>query len=178
MAYCDECGAEAAERNGRPACPAHGPRWRLIRNAPTAAAVIVGAAGILLARRAREPFRGTWEVPGGFVELGEHPVDAARREVREELGLELTVTGLVGIYLAPSPRGQWLQTVVVEGTSDGDPVADPDEVTDWRWFAPADIPVVMAADHRRRVEDWMAGRTVPLPAGWEGPGWCGPAHGP
>lgn len=166
MAFCDECGSRAPDVDGRPTCSHHGVRWRLLRNAPTAAAVIVGDAGILLARRACDPFRGKWEVPGGFVELGEHPVDAARREIAEELGVDLHVSGIVGVYLAPGHTGQWLQTVVVEGTISGEPDPDPDEVTECRWFGLDEIPAAMAADHRRRVDDWMIGSTVALPAGW------------
>lgn len=41
--------------------------------------------------RAREPYRGKIDVPGGFLELGEHPVDALEREVMEELGVEVNV---------------------------------------------------------------------------------------
>ena len=168
MAYCDECGARCDNGTGPaafPSCAQHGPRWRLGRNAPCAATLIEADGQVLLGRRARDPWAGCWEVPGGFVELGEHPADAAVREAREELGVDVTLTGLLGVYVTKTPR-DWLQIVVyVATTDDRTPVADPAEVAEWRWFLPEDIPMDMAADHRRRIDDWLDGRAVPLPAG-------------
>jgi ADP-ribose pyrophosphatase YjhB (NUDIX family) len=164
--HCEACGAPAPEVDGVPTCPEHGRRWRMVRNAPCAAAIIADDAGrVLLSRRAREPYAGMWEVPGGFVELGEHPAEAARREAREELGLDIVLTGLVGVYVERSRRGGFLEITTYTATTGGTPVPDPAEVTEWRWFGPGEIPDVMAADHRRRLADWEAGRTVALPAG-------------
>ncbi len=164
--HCERCGAPSPDREGVPTCPAHGARWRMVRNAPCAAVVISDDDGrVLLSQRARAPFAGMWEVAGGFVELGEHPADAARREVREELGLDVVLIGLIGEYVAAADHGGWLQITVYAGTARGEPVADPDEVLAWRWYRRDEVPEVMAADHRRRLEDWWAGRTVPLPGG-------------
>lgn len=164
--HCEACGAPAPTVDGVPTCAEHGHRWRMVRNAPCAAVVVADDRGrVLLSRRARQPYAGMWEVPGGFVELGEHPAAAARREVREELGVEVTLTGLVGVYVVRSQRGGWLEVTVYCGTAAGSPRPDPAEVSEWRWFAPDEVPAVMAGDHRRRVDDWLAGRVVPLPAG-------------
>lgn len=169
MWFCDECGRSA--HGGQPlageapTCPEHGPRWRLVRNAPCAGAVIVRDGRVMLGKRAKAPFRGCWEVPGGFVERGEHPADAAVREVREELGIDVTLTGLVGVYLEDSVAGEALQVTVYEAVTDATvAVPDPSEVSEWAWFAPADLPAEMAGRHRLRVDDWLAGRCVPLPA--------------
>lgn len=168
MWFCDECGRPAQggdpAASDPPVCTEHGPRWRLVRNAPCAAAVIVRDGRVLLARRAREPFAGWWEVPGGFVERGEHPTEAAVREVREELGIDITLTGLVGTYLEPSARGETLLITAYEAATDATtPVPDPDEVVEWAWLAPDQFPTEMAGRHRLRLDDWLAGRTVPLP---------------
>ena len=61
------------------------------------AAIIVDNGEILLVKRANEPARGKWSPPGGVVELGESLVDAVRREVREECGLEIEVDGLLDV---------------------------------------------------------------------------------
>lgn len=169
MWFCDQCGLEATggdpQAGVAPTCVTHGPRWRLIRNAPCAAAVIVRDGHLLLGRRARHPFAGQWEAPGGFVERGEHPTQAAVREVREELGIEITLTGLVGTYLEESTRGEALQVTVYEATTDAETCTpDPAEVSEWAWFAVDDLPPVMAGRHRLRLDDWLAGRTVALPA--------------
>ena len=169
MWFCDECGAPATggdrAAGAPPVCAEHGPRWRLVRNAPCAGAVIVRDGQVLLARRAKEPYAGWWEVPGGFVELGEHPSDTAVREVREELGIAIELTGVVGTYLEVSGVGEHLQVTVYEATTGPtDPTPDPAEVLAWAWFAPDAIPAELAGRHRIRIDDWLAGRTVPLPA--------------
>jgi mutator protein MutT len=46
---------------------------------------------VLLVKRANEPLKGEWSVPGGAVELGETVADAVRREIREESGIEVKV---------------------------------------------------------------------------------------
>ena len=55
-------------------------------------ALIVEAGKILLVRRAQEPLKGRWSIPGGLLELGEPLQDGVRREVREETGLEVEPT--------------------------------------------------------------------------------------
>ncbi|MCI4370683.1 MAG: NUDIX hydrolase, partial [Thermoplasmata archaeon] len=67
----------------------------------------VSRGRLLLVLRAREPFRGTWALPGGFVEAAESVEDAVVRELREETGLRARTVGLVGVYSQPGrdPRG-------------------------------------------------------------------------
>ncbi len=52
---------------------------------------------VLLVKRAREPAKGLWSVPGGLVDVGETLEEAVQREVREEVGLEVRVGPLVEI---------------------------------------------------------------------------------
>lgn len=70
-------------------------------------AVILHQDGIVLIKRDRPPFAGSYALPGGFVEVGETVEAAAVREAREETGLTIELLGLVGIYSNPSrdPRG-------------------------------------------------------------------------
>ena len=57
---------------------------------------------IWLLKRGFAPAKGLWTFPGGFVDLGESVEEAARREAREEIGIDLELTGLVGVYSRPS----------------------------------------------------------------------------
>lgn len=86
-------------------------------------AVIVDDEGqCLLVRRSlhNRSFVGTWEWPGGKAEVGEAVDEAVLREVREETGLEIALTGIAGVYRIEMPK-QFLAVLcmeahVVEGT--------------------------------------------------------------
>ena len=59
--------------------------------------VIFDGASVLLAKRGQEPAKGTWSLPGGAVELGEKVVNALKREIQEEVGIEIEVGGLIRV---------------------------------------------------------------------------------
>jgi ADP-ribose pyrophosphatase YjhB (NUDIX family) len=60
-------------------------------------AIVLHEGRVLLVRRGRPPAAGKWSVPGGLLDLGETTAEAARREVREECGIDVRVEGLVGV---------------------------------------------------------------------------------
>ena len=57
---------------------------------------------VLLVKRSVEPKKGSWCLPGGFMELGETPEQAALRELKEETGLTGRIEMLLGVYANPS----------------------------------------------------------------------------
>lgn len=167
-AHCYDCGAPCEPGPPAPICPDHGPRWKLIRNGPCAAVIVTRDDGkVLLGRRAIEPHRGKWEVPGGFIELGEHPADAARREAHEELGTEVTLVGLFGVYVDEGVTGP-LQTTVYGALARSAPDPDPAEVIEVGWFDPGTPPEPMVPAHRRRLADWVRREGVRAGAGLAG----------
>ena len=105
--FCPRCGAEL-DLDLAPASVSC-PTCALVVYAnpkPTVCALIVDDAGrLLLGRRAIEPFAGFWDLPGGFVEEGEHPLDALRRELREETGHAARTWKRLGV-VHPNPAFQ------------------------------------------------------------------------
>ena len=97
--FCPRCAAEALVTFPRSLqCDACGYR-ALWSPEPVAATIPRDADGrIWLLRRALHEGAGRWTFPGGFVELGETVEDAARRETREELDMEIELGELVGVY--------------------------------------------------------------------------------
>ncbi len=68
---------------------------------------------IILIKRKYEPFKGCWAIPGGSVETGETVEEAARREAKEETGLDVKLTSIGGVYSDPDrdPRGHVVSIV-------------------------------------------------------------------
>jgi len=80
------------------ACPAC--EWVFYNNsAPCVGVVVVREDKVLLVKRALEPFKGWWDIPGGFLESGEHPADGAKREILEETGLLIEPTEVLGFFM-------------------------------------------------------------------------------
>jgi ADP-ribose pyrophosphatase YjhB (NUDIX family) len=101
--FCPKCGASLTARKLRAFEPERlvcdGCGFVLYLNPKVAAGTIVEfGGGIVLLRREIEPRRGFWAHPGGFVDRGETLEAAARRETREEVGLEVEVQDPVGAY--------------------------------------------------------------------------------
>ena len=135
--FCPRCGAEADVRFPRSiTCPQCG-YGAYYNPKPVACAIPTTADGeIILMRRATEPSRGRWTMPGGFVDLGESVEDAAVRECREELAIAIELRDLVGVY----SRAQDRIVVVVYGAHARGTPQPTDEALEVRAFVPSDIP--------------------------------------
>lgn len=121
----------------------------------TACAVIRDGDGRVLLTQ-REDYE-VWCLPGGHVEDGESLATAAKREVREETGLRVEVTHLVGIYSRPTWR-TGIHTACFAGrTIGGQLCGQPEEVVDLRFFDPNRLPDDIFAGHELIMLDALAG---------------------
>ncbi len=107
---------------------------------------------IVLIKRKNDPFRNKYALPGGFVEIGETTEDAAEREAKEETGLDISITELVGIYSDPTrdPRRHTVSTCYL--ASGSGTLSAGSDAADAGLFDPDQIPK-LAFDHGRMISD-------------------------
>jgi 8-oxo-dGTP diphosphatase len=107
---------------------------------------------VLLIRRGHEPFKGCWAIPGGFVDIDEDLEDAARRELREETGVEAAELVQLHTFGNPrrDPRGRNI-SVAYLGRIKAEDVAPRagDDAAEVGWFSLARPPRPLAFDHRQ-----------------------------
>ena len=141
--FCPRCASVLAGDEARLACTACG-FVAYANPKPTATAVCVDGDGrVLLTRRAIEPNAGAWDLPGGFVDEHEHPLDALRRELREETGYEVEPVELLGIWMDQYGGDSTAHTTMnlfwAARVLRGEP-QPADDVSELRWFAPDELP--------------------------------------
>lgn len=110
---------------------------------------------VLLIRRRHDPFAGCWALPGGFIDMDETLEQSARRELKEETGIESGRMIELGIYGDPGrdPRGRTitLAYLAIVDPAKLDPRADGD-ADDVDWFS-LSRPPKLAFDHAKILAD-------------------------
>ncbi|MGO9351297.1 MAG: NUDIX hydrolase [Mycobacterium sp.] len=134
---------------------------------PSTTAVVTDEHDRIVLIRRRD--NDLWALPGGGMELGESIVDTAVREVREETGLDVEVTGLIGVYTNPRHVMAYTDGEVRQQFSlcfttrllGGDLLAD-SESTDIAWTPSQDIPSLnMHPSMRLRIQHYLEHRDTP-----------------
>ncbi|MDP1555729.1 MAG: NUDIX domain-containing protein [Hyphomonas sp.] len=98
---------------------------------------------LLLIQRLREPEAGAWGLPGGKIDFGEPAMDTARREIAEELGIEIEILGLACIAetIDQGDGRHWVAPVYQARIRSGTPrILEPEKHGGWGWFALDDLP--------------------------------------
>ncbi len=127
--------------------------------------VIIGQGDDIYLIKRRNPPLG-WALPGGFVDQGESAEDAARREVKEETGLDVMLHYMLGVYSQPDrdPRFH-TATVVYIARATGVPKAGDDAETISQ-FSIEHLPEELCFDHAQILSDYhwfLASGTMPKP---------------
>ena len=134
---------------------------------PAASAVVVNEAGELLLQRRSD--NDQWALPGGTMDVGETLAQTAIREVKEETGLDVEVTGIVGIYSDPGhvieyPDGEVRQefNVCFSARMLGGQLTRSAESKDVRWVSPVELEALLMHESiRLRIRHYLERRTVP-----------------
>lgn len=161
--HCLACGARlrTARQDGFPRwrCPRCG--WVFYNNpVPATVAVVVGRRGILLCRRAADPYRGMWDLAGGFIEADEAPLDGLRREIREELGARVQRARFRGFVLDRYGVGGIPVLGLVYEVRLAGRITARSDVSEVRWFARDALPwrQIGFASIRRSLRAYLRGR--------------------
>ncbi len=115
--------------------------------------ILIEEGSILLIQRKHSPYKGSWALPGGFVEYGEKTEDAMVREMSEETGLKTKIVRLEGVYSDPhrDPRGHTV-TIVYLVERVGGRVNAGDDAIGAKFFKVNELPD-LAFDHAIVVKD-------------------------
>jgi ADP-ribose pyrophosphatase len=134
--HCPRCGRPGFNRGG-PALDCEGCQFQLYLNPAVAAAGLIfdEHGRLLVIRRAKDPGKGLFAVPGGFVDKGETAEAAVAREIREEVGLEVTalryLLSHVNSYQFRGVTYSVLDLFYEADVASLDVVHDPDELSGW-----------------------------------------------
>ncbi len=152
------CGADLVEQSGNLACTKcdfvnyQNPR-------PTVTGLVLHENKLLLTKRAGAPFKDWWDLPGGFMDKGETPEEAIKRELMEETELDIRIDKLFGIYPGTYPSDTepfHILSMIYLATSDSGDAQAFDDVCESRWFSKEEIPEQIAFDSNQNViRDFM-----------------------
>ena len=150
--FCPLCG-ERLDATDPPACP----RGHFVHydNPPTTVQAWIEREGTyLILKRNEEPFAGEWDLPGGFVEMGESPAEAVVREVAEETGLTVAPTEIIGAFTsAYGDTGRHTVDIAYLCRVDGgDFELDHVEKSDAAWVALEEMPTLAFAGERQALD--------------------------
>ncbi len=163
LRFCQACGNELGEADGEGGASCPGCKRTWYRNmAPTVGAAIVRDGKALATIRAFEPQKGKLDVPGGFLRMGEDPIEGLKREVKEELDVEIDVSMADVVQMVPhayGDDGEWVLSAGFKVRWIGGELSPADDVADVRWLTEDQIDSGdFAWDHdktllRRALED-------------------------
>lgn len=170
--FCPVCACNlevlsAGADRGRLACPQD--HFIDYQNpAVTAFAFVEHDERYLVLERAHQPYKGCWDLPGGFVEAAETPDEAVSREIFEETGLEVDLLSIVGVYKSRyGDEGKWTVDVAFRCRATLDELNLSDENSEAAWISIEEMPQLAFAGERSALEELrasLAPRTAEAPA--------------
>ncbi|MEA3488994.1 MAG: NUDIX hydrolase [Candidatus Omnitrophota bacterium] len=160
--YCPMCGSrlewDFIEERDRQVCKSCG--WiNYLNPTPVVSCLVKNGKGeLLLIRRGIEPCKGSWALPGGFIELNESLQEAGSRELREETGLSGKAGHLVGMEMQESRMYGTILTIGVEFAIESEDVSAGDDAAEARFFPGEELPEIPFSSQRKLVEEFLKSR--------------------
>ncbi len=153
--FCARCGGELSSRvvggKARPACRRCD---HVVFEDPKVAVVVMLAEAdrLLLVKRRHEPARGHWALPGGFLDSGEDPREAAVREMREETALRVEIAELIDVWSEPPALGGATLVIAYRATRTGGSLRAADDAADARFFTLDALPELAFRSTLRAID--------------------------
>ena len=167
--YCPYCASPMAERERfnamRPVCSScefvqfHDPKVAVI-------GLVLHEDRALLIQRAVDPAKGKWSLPGGYMDAGEMPEEALRRELLEEVGLKAAIGELIDIFPMAGDEGARVGIVLAFRAEPRASAAIPyaaDDAQDAGWFRAEEIPADLAFESTRTLLEGWGGTSAHAP---------------
>jgi ADP-ribose pyrophosphatase YjhB (NUDIX family) len=121
---------------------------------PVAICAAINKKGkVLVVKRNQEPGKGTWALPGGFIESNEHPEKACLRELKEETGLDGKIIKLVGVYLRRTQLYGHLIAIGYAVRVLNEDIHINEELLDAKFVNSAELPHIPFLAHRKIIKD-------------------------
>lgn len=138
--YCAQCKSELNISGAYPKCESCGAVYYK-NSKPTSGILPIKDGKVLLSKRAIEPFKGAFDVIGGFLENGEHPTDGVIREAKEETGLDIKPREILGIYIDTYGKGgDFTLNIHYIGEIVGGEMKPMDDVSSLHWVNIEEVP--------------------------------------
>jgi 8-oxo-dGTP diphosphatase len=147
--YCPKCGTKLDVSLLPPHCATCDITY--YQNAkPTASVLPIKDSKVLLSKRGREPFKGQYEVIGGFLEANEAPQDGALREAKEETALDMRIISLLGVYVDRyGDDGDYTLNLHFLAEVTGGTMQAQDDAAALEWMSIDDLPETIAFQNNR-----------------------------
>lgn len=112
---------------------------------------------LLLQQRKKSPEAGFWSIPGGRLEMFETFEEAVKREIKEEVGVDIDVIDELGIcdHIIKSEQKHWVSPSFLCKITNGKPIImEPDKHADMQWFSLENLPENLTITTQNALENY------------------------